>query len=68
MAIGLYSAGIIGTGSYLPEKIITNKDLEQIVDTSNEWIVKRTGIREEELQRIVRPHRSGYQCRFTDAN
>jgi 3-oxoacyl-[acyl-carrier-protein] synthase-3 len=49
MAIGLYSAGIIGTGSYLPEKVITNKDLEQIVDTSNEWIVKRTGIRERRI-------------------
>lgn len=35
---------IIGTGSYLPEKILTNFDLEKIVDTSNEWIVERTGI------------------------
>lgn len=35
---------IVGTGSYLPEKILTNFDLEKIVDTSNEWIVERTGI------------------------
>lgn len=35
---------IIGTGSYLPEKILTNFDLEKIVDTSNDWIVDRTGI------------------------
>jgi len=39
-------AGILGTGSYLPERIVTNKDLEKIVDTNDEWIVTRTGIRE----------------------
>ncbi|HEY0180115.1 MAG TPA: beta-ketoacyl-ACP synthase III [Dokdonella sp.] len=37
---------IAGTGSYLPEKIVTNADLEQVVETSDEWIVSRTGIRE----------------------
>ena len=37
---------IIGTGSYLPERIVTNQDLEKIVDTNDEWIVSRTGIRE----------------------
>lgn len=37
--------GIIGTGSYLPEKVLTNKDLETMVDTTDEWIVSRTGIR-----------------------
>ncbi len=36
---------IIGTGSYLPEKVVTNSDLERIVDTSDEWIRTRTGIR-----------------------
>lgn len=36
---------IIGTGSYLPKKILTNYDLEKMVDTSNEWIVSRTGIK-----------------------
>ena len=37
---------IIGTGSYLPERVVTNRDLEKIVDTNDEWIVSRTGIRE----------------------
>mgnify|MGYP001443396939 FL=1 len=35
---------IIGTGSYLPDSILSNFDLEKIVNTSNEWIVERTGI------------------------
>ena len=39
-------AGILGTGSYLPQKIVTNKDMEKLVDTNDEWIVTRTGIRE----------------------
>jgi len=36
---------IAGTGSYVPEKIVTNKDLEELVDTNDEWITSRTGIR-----------------------
>ena len=36
---------ILGTGSYLPEKIMTNQDFEKIIDTSDEWIVTRTGIK-----------------------
>ncbi len=40
---------VIGTGSYLPAKILTNADLEKMVDTSNEWIVERTGIRERHI-------------------
>ncbi len=43
------SAGILGTGWYVPEKIITNADLEKMVDTNNEWIVERTGIRERHV-------------------
>ena len=35
---------ILGTGSYLPERVMTNKDLEAIVDTTDEWIVQRSGI------------------------
>ena len=42
-------ARIAGTGSYIPEKVVTNEDLEKIVDTSSEWIVKRTGIRTRHL-------------------
>lgn len=40
---------IAGTGSYLPEKILTNADLERMVDTSDEWIIARTGIRERHI-------------------
>ncbi len=40
---------IKGTGSYLPERVVTNEDLSKIVDTSDEWIVKRTGIRQRHL-------------------
>ncbi|MDX8380079.1 MAG: beta-ketoacyl-ACP synthase III [Gallionella sp.] len=40
---------IIGTGSYLPAKILSNFDLEKIVDTSDEWIVSRSGIRERHI-------------------
>lgn len=40
---------IIGTGGYLPEKVLSNADLEKMVDTSDEWIVTRTGIRERRI-------------------
>ena len=42
-------AKIISSGSYLPEKILTNKELESIVDTSDEWITERTGIKERRV-------------------
>jgi 3-oxoacyl-[acyl-carrier-protein] synthase-3 len=47
------AVGVLGTGSALPEKIITNADLEKMVDTSDEWITSRTGIRE---RRQAAPH------------
>jgi len=40
---------IVGTGSYLPEKILTNADFEKMIDTSDQWIVERTGIRERHV-------------------
>lgn len=40
---------ILGTGSYFPEKILTNKDLEKMVDTTDEWITTRTGIKERRI-------------------
>lgn len=40
---------IIGTGSYFPKKILTNFDLEKIVDTNDEWITSRTGIKERRI-------------------
>jgi 3-oxoacyl-[acyl-carrier-protein] synthase-3 len=43
------TVSIIGTGSYVPERILSNADLEKIVDTSDEWIVTRTGIRERRV-------------------
>jgi 3-oxoacyl-[acyl-carrier-protein] synthase III len=45
--------GILGTGSFVPERVLTNKDLEKILDTNDEWIYKRTGIKE---RRIAAPH------------
>lgn len=41
--------GIIGVGKYLPEKVLTNADLERMVDTSDEWITTRTGIKERRI-------------------
>lgn len=40
---------ILGTGSYLPSQVRTNADLEKMVETSDEWIVARTGIRERRI-------------------
>ena len=40
---------IVGTGSYLPENVVTNADLEKIVDTTDEWIRERTGIRQRHV-------------------
>ena len=42
-------ARITGTGSYAPKKVITNHDLERLVDTSDEWIMNRTGIKERRI-------------------
>jgi 3-oxoacyl-[acyl-carrier-protein] synthase-3 len=42
-------ARIIGTGSYLPPKVVTNFDLEKTLDTSDEWITARTGIKERRI-------------------
>jgi 3-oxoacyl-[acyl-carrier-protein] synthase III len=43
------TVSIIGTGSYVPERILTNQDLEKIVDTTDQWIQTRTGIRERRI-------------------
>ncbi len=45
----LRSVSILGTGSYLPEKVLTNAHLEKLVDTSDEWITTRTGIKERRI-------------------
>lgn len=46
-----FKSRIVGTGSSLPEKVLTNADLEKIVDTSDEWITTRTGIKERRIAR-----------------
>jgi 3-oxoacyl-[acyl-carrier-protein] synthase-3 len=43
------AVGITGVGSYVPEKVLTNADLEAMVDTSDEWITSRTGIKERRI-------------------
>jgi len=43
------TVSIIGTGSYLPEKILTNQELEKLVETSDDWITSRTGIKERRI-------------------
>ena len=43
------SASIISTGAYLPDRVLTNAELEKMVDTTNEWILSRTGIRERRI-------------------
>src|SRR5437899_7120674 len=45
----LRTVSIIGTGSYVPEKILTNADLSRMVNTSDEWITIRTGIKERRI-------------------
>ncbi len=44
-------AVITGTGAYLPEKVLSNQDIEKIVDTSSDWIVSRTGISQRHIAR-----------------
>jgi 3-oxoacyl-[acyl-carrier-protein] synthase III len=55
MAKQLRSVGIAGLGMYVPERVLTNHDLERTLDTSDEWIVTRTGIRE---RRIAAEHQA----------
>ncbi|MBP1156050.1 MULTISPECIES: beta-ketoacyl-ACP synthase III [unclassified Paenibacillus] len=53
--MSLLPVGIIGTGKYVPERVLTNQELEQMVDTNDEWIVTRTGIRE---RRVAAPEQA----------
>ncbi|HHV29310.1 beta-ketoacyl-ACP synthase III [Acetivibrio mesophilus] len=58
-----YNCGILGLGSCLPEKVITNSDLEKMVDTSDEWITKRTGISERRiLDEDIPTHKLGVEA------
>lgn len=49
MGSELFNVGILGTGSFLPDRVLTNFDLEKMVDTTNDWIIKRTGINERRI-------------------
>jgi len=49
MIAPLRDVHIVGTGSYTPDRVLTNADLERIVDTSDEWITSRTGIKERRI-------------------
>ena len=46
---GVRGATIVGTGMYVPDRVLTNQDLERMVDTSDQWIIERTGIRERRI-------------------
>lgn len=59
-----FGVRIAGTGSYTPERVLTNDDLAKIMDTSDEWIVQRTGIRE---RRICDPQKEGTFTMARDA-
>ena len=50
-ANSLRTVSIIGTGAYLPERVVTNDDLAKTVDTNDEWIYSRTGMRERRIAR-----------------
>lgn len=49
------TVSIIGTGSYVPDRVMTNSELEKIVETSDEWIISRTGIRERRVAGLEQP-------------
>ncbi|MGB8957224.1 MAG: beta-ketoacyl-ACP synthase III [Tumebacillaceae bacterium] len=60
----MWQALISGTGSYVPENVLSNKDLEQMMDTSDEWIIARTGISE---RRIASPDQATSDLAFEAA-
>jgi len=53
--VSVIRSAVTGVGSYLPEQVVTNADLAKIVDTSDEWIVERTGIRQRHRARDDQP-------------
>ena len=50
-----YRVAVTGIGAYAPERVLTNEDLARMVNTSDEWIVERTGIRDAEVLRVEEP-------------
>nr|WP_305147420.1 beta-ketoacyl-ACP synthase III [Butyricicoccus faecihominis] len=61
-SVEIINSQIIGTGSYVPDFVLTNKILEQLVDTNDEWIVKRTGIRERRIAKGMRTWELGLKA------
>jgi len=61
----LIRAHIISTGSYLPENVVTNRDLEKVMDTSDDWITERTGIKE---RRTAGPDQAASDLAFEAAS
>ena len=49
MSPSMKSMKVVGTGRALPERVLSNEDLEKMVDTSDEWISERTGIKERRI-------------------
>ena len=47
--VGAVSFRILGTGSFVPERVVTNEDLSQMVETSDEWITKRVGVKQRRV-------------------
>ncbi|WP_058303879.1 beta-ketoacyl-ACP synthase III [Gorillibacterium timonense] len=62
--MNLIPVGVLGTGRYVPERVLTNQDLEKMVDTNDEWIRTRTGMRE---RRIARPDQAASDLSFPAA-
>jgi 3-oxoacyl-[acyl-carrier-protein] synthase-3 len=56
------SVGILGTGSYLPPKIVTNQKIEETINTTHEWINKKLGINERRVVEDELPSEIGYQA------
>lgn len=57
--MNFYQTKILGTGHYLPSKIMTNDDITKVVDTNNEWIIERTGIKERRIADPIKDIPSG---------
>lgn len=61
-SVAIINSKLIGIGSYVPDFVLTNDMLEQLVDTNDEWIVKRTGIRERHIAKGMRTWELGFKA------
>lgn len=59
----MYQSKIAGLGKYVPENVVTNDDLSKMMDTNDEWITERTGIKERRhIKKRGWKHHSQYGC------